>query len=73
VKPVYDESVLGDLSDSSARTNANTEPPAAYAAYSRLVASLEDLGTAPATARPGDAAKRGVLDQLASGLGNLSG
>ena len=73
MKPVYDERVLGDLSDAGARASANAEPPAAYAAYSRLVASLEDIGAAPGTARPGDAAKRAVLDQLASGLGDLSG
>jgi hypothetical protein len=65
--------VLGDLSDAGARASANAEPPAAYAAYSRLVASLEDIGAAPGTAGPGEAAKRAVLDQLASGLGDLSG
>ena len=73
MKPVYDERVLGELSDAGARASANSAPPAAYAAYSRLVASLEDIGAAPAAARPGDVAKRAVLDQLASELGNLSG
>ena len=73
MKPVYDERVLGDLADAGARASANAEPPAAYAAYSRLVASLEDIGAAPGTARPGDAVKRAGLDQLASGLGDLSG
>jgi hypothetical protein len=73
VKPIYDERVLGELSDAGARASANAEPPAAYAAYSRLVASLEDIGAAPGGVRPGDAAKRDVLDQLASGLGDLSG
>ena len=73
MKPVYDERVLGDLSDVGARASATAEPPASFAAYSRLVSSLERLGTAPDTARPGDAVKRAVLDQLASGLGDLSG
>jgi hypothetical protein len=73
VKPVYDEHVLGELSDAGLRASASAEPPAAYAAYSNLVASLEDLGRAPGGVRPGDAAKRAVLDQLASGLGDLSG
>jgi hypothetical protein len=68
VKPVYDERVLGEFSDAGARASA--EPPAAYAAYARLVASLEDVG-ASGSARPGDAVKRAVLDHLASGLGNL--
>jgi hypothetical protein len=68
VKPVYDERVLGELSDVAARSSA--EPPAAYAAYVGLVASLEDVG-ASGPARPGDAGKRAVLDHLASGLGNL--
>ena len=70
MKPVYDERVLGELSDAGARASTNAEPPAAYAAYSRLVASLEDLGAAPGV-RPGDAVKRAALDHLASGLGNL--
>jgi len=73
VKPIYDERVLGDLSDTGARASANSAPPGAYAAYSRLVASLGDLGAEPAAPRAGDAAKRAALDQLASGLGNLSG
>jgi hypothetical protein len=72
VKPIYDERVLGELTDASARASTSAEPPAAYAAYSRLVASLENLSAAPGV-RPGDAAKRAVLDQLASGLGDLSG
>jgi hypothetical protein len=73
VKPVYDERVLGDLADVGARASATAEPPASFAAYSRLVSSLEDLGAAPGTARPGEAVKRAVLDQLASGLGDLTG
>ena len=73
MKPVYGERVLGTLSDAGVRASANTEPPASYAAYSKLVASLEDLDTAPGGARAGDATKRAVLDQLASGLGDLSG
>ena len=72
MRPIYDERVLGELSDTGLRASANAEPPAAYAAYSNLVASLEDLGPASGV-RPGDAAKRAVLDQLASGLGDLSG
>ena len=71
--PVYDERVLGNLSDAGLRASANAEPPAAYAAYSNLVASLEDLGAAPDSVRPGDATKRAALAQLASGLGDLSG
>ena len=73
MKPVYDERVLGDLSETGARVSATAEPPASFAAYSRLVASLEDLAATPGSARPGDAVKRAVLDQLASGLGDLSG
>ena len=68
MKPVYDERVLGELSDATARESA--EPPAAYAAYARLVASLEDVG-ASGPARPGDAVKRAALDHFASGLDNL--
>ena len=72
MKPVYDERVLGELSDAGLRASTNSEPPAGLAAFSRLVASLEDLNAAPSV-RPGDAVKRAVLDQLASGLGDLSG
>ena len=73
MKPIYDGQELGELSDVGARASATAEPPASFAAYSRLVASLEDLNAGPGTARPGDGAKRAVLDQLASGLGDLSG
>lgn len=73
MKPIYDERVLGELSDAGARASATAARPASFAAYSRLVASLEDLSAGSGTARPGDGAKRAVLDQLASGLGNLSG
>jgi hypothetical protein len=71
VKPVYDERVLGDLSEAEVRSSA--APPAAYGVYSQLVGSLEDLGAAPGPVRQGDAARRAVLERLAAGLGDLSG
>ena len=70
VKPIYDERVLGDLSEPVARSSA--APPAAYAGYSQLVASLMDLDAAPGPVQPGDAARRITLERLAEGLGDLS-
>jgi hypothetical protein len=70
VKPVYDERVLGDLSEPDARSSA--EPPAAYGVYSQLLGSLVGLGAAPGPVRPADAARRAVLERLAERLGDLS-
>ena len=71
MKPIYDDRALGNLSELEAQSSA--EPPAAYAAYSELVESLMDLSATSPPVRPGDAAKRGVLDQFAAALGDLSG
>jgi hypothetical protein len=67
-KPPIDVEQLADLSNASARSS--TQPPAAHAAYERLVASLADLDAA-GPGHASDAVKRAVLDQLASELGNI--
>ena len=69
--PPVDITSLGNLSDGSVHTS--TAPPAAYQTVFRLVASFQMLGVSPNPPRPGDAIKRARLDQLASGLGDLSG